>query len=96
MTKHVLDDDKMVSMYNDNILMSDIEKHFGVDRRTIYRHLRSKDVEPSRKVSPAWTPREEMQLIDAHRNGVTGQEYEDWVSTRTTVACKGHLRKLGM
>ena len=86
----------MVRMYKDNILMSDIEKHFGVDRRTIYRHLRSKKVEPSRKVSTTWTPREEMQLIDAHRNGVTGQEYEDWVSTRTTVACKGHLRKLGM
>jgi len=95
MTKHVLDDDLMVRMYNNNDLMSDIEKHFEVGRRAIYRHLRTKDVEPNRKVSPLWTPHEEMQLMDAVRNGITGREYEEWVPTRTKYACKGHLRKLG-
>ena len=96
MTKHVLDDDKMVRMYNDNMLMSNIEKHFCVDRRTIYRHLRSKGIEPSRKVSPKWTPKEELQLMDAVRNGITGRAYEDWVPTRTMTACKGHIRDYGV
>lgn len=96
MTKYVLDDDRMVRMYNDHMPMSEIEKHFTVDRRTIYRHLRWKDVEPNRKVSPAWTPHEEMQLIDAVRNNASGQEYTDYVPTRTKNACKGHLRGHGI
>ena len=96
MTKHILDDDKIVRMYNDCVRMSVIEKEFLVDRRTIYRHLRTKGIEPNRKVSPGWTPREEMQLADAVRNGITGREYEDWVPSRTKDACKGHLRKINI
>lgn len=66
----------------------------AVDARTIYRHMRWHGVEPSRKVSPAWTPHEEMQLADAVRNGASGQGYTDYVPTRTKNACKGHLRNL--
>lgn len=95
MTNHVLDDDRMVKMYNNNVLVSDMEKYFKSDRRTIYRHLRTKGIEPNRKVSPSWTPHEEMQLIDAVRNGATGIEYTYYVPTRTKTACKGHLRGNG-
>lgn len=96
MTKHILDDNLIVRMYNNGDLVSDISTYFGVDGRTIYRHLRTQGIEPNRKVSPLWTEKEELQLIDAHRNGVTGRAYEDWVPTRTKDACKGHIRKLGM
>ena len=96
MTKHILNDEKMARMYNTNVLIEDIAWYFGVDRRTIYRHLATQGIYPNRKPATVWTPREEMQLIDAHRSGVTGQEYEEWVPTRTKTACKGHLRKLRM
>jgi len=89
-----LDDDKLVGMYKSGITMSKIRKHFGVTNGTIYRHLRAKKVKLGRKISIPWTYHEEMLLIDAVRNGVTGKEYEEWVPTRSSYACKAHLRNM--
>ena len=89
-----LNDDKLVGMYKSDITMPKIRKHFGVTNGTIYRHLRAKGIKLDRKISIPWTDHEEMLLIDAVRNGVTGQEYGEWVSTRSSYACKAHLRNM--
>ena len=92
MSYRILDDELLARLYNDGVLMSDIEKCFKVDRRTVYRHLSYKGIFPNRRVSNPWTDHEEAQLLDAVRNGATGFEYTTYVPTRTAVACKGHLR----
>lgn len=92
MVKKNLDDELIIAMYNDGEPINDIKDHFGTCHETIYRHLSWHGIYPNRRTASAWTLCEEERLLDALHHGATGEEYVDYVPTRTMYACKGHIR----
>ena len=90
-----INDDELVRMYNNDVPIPELMAHFNINRTVIYKHLKKAGA-PTHRRSPAWTSEEERQLIAARDAGCTGQEYEEWIPTRSLPAIKGHLLKMRM
>jgi hypothetical protein len=89
-----LDDDQIVQMRKDEIPVSIIRDKFNVSSGTIYRHLRANGIKIDKSRQTSWTDQEEVDLITAREEGLTGAEIYKRIPTRTPVAIKLHLQKL--
>ena len=87
----MIDDHQIVAMYQNESPMKKITAASGLTPKMVYKRLRKNGVEPNRKVTPNWSPIEEQQLIDARKDGVTGQELVVCIPTRTLAGIKSHI-----
>ena len=89
-----INDDDLVMLYNTGTPMPELEKPFAASHTVLYAHLKKNGARLNRKASLPWTPTEEDQLIAARAANCTGQEYGEWIPTRSLAAIKSYIKTM--